>query len=548
MNISAWRYYIGFYRGHWRTLLVSTAAAAGQSLLVSLIAILVRHIFDDVIPSGDVAVLMLAGAAILLLSIADSGLALWTRYLTLKTTKHAIRRLRTELLHRCYALSRSFYSEADRGRLHASIVQDTERIDQMSNALVAQLLPAFVVSAGLCVVLAWLNWLLFLVMIMVLPFLFLVSKAMRRPVRARVNAFHRSFERFSEGILFVLEKMDLTRLQTAEQLEIARQEERIEEVRTTSGAMAWLNTAFDSAHSTLMAVSAILILVAGGMAVATNAMSVGQLLSFYVAMALLRKHVQNILSAIPYILAGTESLSTLFDLVQGKDALPYSGRDKIDFRGKISLENVSLRYGDRLVLDNINLTVNPKTTVAIVGPNGAGKTSIVHLILGFYGPQSGQLCADDHAYAELDTIELRRHFGVVTQEPTILAGTIQENIAYGTPDATPDRVVHAAKLAMAHDFIQAMPLQYDTPTGENGVLLSGGERQRIAIARALLREPTLLILDEPTNHLDEGSVGQLMQNLRSLEKHPAILMITHNRDLVRDAHCVYSLSEEGRIT
>ncbi len=548
MNTSAWRYYIGFYRGHWRTLLASTAASAGRSFLVSLIAILVRYTFDDIIPSGDFGILLLAGAAILLLSIADSGLALWTRYLTLTTTKHAIRRLRNELLHRCYTLSRTFYGKTDRAKLHASIVQDTERVDQMSNALVSQLLPACVVCAGLCAVMACLNWLLFLVMIAVLPFLSLVSRAMRSPVRARVNAFHRSFENFSKGILFVLEKMDLTRLQTAEQVEIARQEEQIEEVRTTSGAMAWLNTAFESAHGTLVAVAAILILVVGGMAVAKDAMTVGQLLSFYVAMALLRKHVQSILSSIPFILAGTESLTTLFDFVQVENALPYSGQNKIEFRGKVSLEDVTFRYGDRLVLDDVNLTLSPGTTVVLTGPNGAGKTSIVHLILGFYRPQSGQLHADDHSYDVLDTIDLRRHFGVVTQEPTLFAGTIRENIAYGSPDAPLDKIMHASKLALAHDFIQALPLQYDTPTGENGVLLSGGERQRIAIARALLREPTLLILDEPTNHLDEASVGRLMHNVRTLEGSPSILMITHNRDLVRDAHCIYRLTEEGRIT
>ena len=547
MNTSAWRYYIGFYRGYWRTLLVSTVASAGQCLLVLLITILVRHTFDDIIPSGDFRVLLLVGVAILMLNLTNSGISLWTRYLTLKTTKHAIRRLRNDLLHRCYAFSRSFYGEADRGKLHASIVQDTERVDQMSNALVGQLLSALVVSIGLCGVLVWLNWLLFLVMITVVPFLFLVSRSMRRPIRARVNAFHRSFETFSKGILFVLERMDLTRIQTAEQFEIERQEEHLEEVRVTSGSMAWMNAAYDSAHGTLVAVSAILILMVGGMAVATGSMTLGQLLSFYVAMALLRRHVQTVLSSIPYILAGAESLTTLFNIVEVKDSLPYSGRKKIDFSGKITLESVSFRYGDRLVLDDIDLTIYPKSTVAIVGPNGAGKTSIVHLILGFYQPQSGQLYADEHPYAELDMIDLRGHFAVVTQEPAIFAGAIRDNIAYGTPDATLDEVVQASELAMAHEFIQDLPQRYDTPTGENGVLLSGGERQRIAIARALLREPKLLILDEPTNHLDGTTVRRLMHNLKTLKEAPAILMITHDMDLVRDAHCLHVLTEGGRI-
>ncbi len=547
MNTPAWRHYLSFYHGHCRMLLLSTGASAGQCLLLSLITVLVRLAFDHIIPSGELAFLLLAGAGILALSLANSGIALWTRYLTLKITKDAIRRLRSELLHRCYTFSRTFYSKADRGRLHASIVQDTERVDQMSNALVAQLLPAFVVAAGLCAVLAWLNARLFLVMMTVLPFLFLLSRAMRKPVRARVNEFHRAFETFSQGILFVLDKMDLTRIQTAQHLEIARQEEHIEAVRTASGSMAWLNTAFNSAHTMLVTACAILILVVGGMSVATGAMTLGELLSFYVAMALLRRHVQIILSSIPYILAGTESLTTLFTLVQTRETLPYSGRSKIDFRGKISLESVSFRYGDRSVLDSINLNIHPKTTVAIAGPNGAGKTSIVHLILGFYQPQSGTLRANEHPYADLDMIALRRHFGVVSQEPTLFAGTIHDNIVYGSPDAKPDQIMRASELAMAHQFIEGLPQRYDTPTGENGILLSGGERQRIAIARALLREPKLLILDEPTNHLDTNTVRGLMHNLKTLENAPAILMISHDMDLVRDAHRLYRLNGEGRI-
>jgi ABC-type multidrug transport system fused ATPase/permease subunit len=184
--------------------------------------------------------------------------------------------------------------------------------------------------------------------------------------------------------------------------------------------------------------------------------------------------------------------------------------------------------------------------VAIVGPNGSGKTTIVNLILGFYRPQKGTLCADGHLFSDLDIVHLRRHIGVVTQDAILFSGTILDNITYGYPDASREQVTQAARLATADEFIQQLARGYETLVGENGLLLSGGQRQRIAIARALLRQPRLLILDEPTNHLDTAAARRLMENLRSLPHKPACLMISHDVETVRKAQFVHFL-QQGRI-
>lgn len=546
MNVPAWRYYIKFYRGHYHELLLSVLVSIGQSLIILPIALLVRYAFDDLIPASDLDALILIGLAIALLYFVNGGATLWTRYVILKTTKIVIQHFRDEILNKFYTFSRSYYSEADRGKLHTSMVQDTERLDVMTNALFAQLVPALFISLALSALLVYLNWPLFLVMLCIMPILILLSKVIGRRAREKIQAFHRSFETFSRGMLFVLEVMDLTRIQSAEEFEIEKQRKNLQDLRLISRDMAWTMTAHVLAHNTIVAIAGVIILIAGGMAIAMGHMTLGELLSFYTTVALLKTHLHTISSCIPQIIEGNESLTTLYNLLESEDVRPYSGTQRMPFRGKITLASVSFRYKESPVLHDINLTIHPGTTVAIVGPNGSGKTTIANLILGFYRPQEGQLYADDCPFSELDIVHLRRHISVVTQNPIIFSGTIWDNITYSRPDANLEQVVQAAELATAHKFIQQLPQGYETFVGENGILLSGGQCQRIAIARALLRQPRLFILDEPTNHLDDEAVHRLMKNLKTLSDLPASIIISHNKNIVREAEHLYVL-EEGRI-
>jgi ABC-type multidrug transport system fused ATPase/permease subunit len=546
MILAAWRYYSKFYAGSYRLLLLGVVASVGQSFLLFPIAFLIRYAFDEVIPLCDPRLLVFVGIAIFVLYLANGGVALYTQYVTLKTTKLAIQRFRDEVLTSFYTFSRTYYSEADRSRLHTTIVQDTERLDIMSNVLVAQLLPALVVSATLSAVLIFLNWPLFLVMVSVAPPLFLLSRSIGKRVRSWVHAFHRSFETFSQGMLFVLQAMDLTRIQAAEDFEIERQRKNLEDLRFTSGHMSWVRDAHVLIQNTIVTSSSVIILIIGGYAVMVGNMTLGALLSFYVATGLLSTHLRTISSTIPRIIAGNESLITLFNISQIEDSRPYFGKRRISFQGKITVDSVSFQYKDHPVLQNITLTIHPNTMVGIIGPSGVGKSTIINLILGFYRPQVGQLWADDHPFDELDIVHLRRHMGVVTQDPIIFPGTILENIAYGCPGASLQRVIQASESAVAHEFIQGLPQGYDTFVGEGGVLLSGGQRQRIAIARALLRRPKLLILDEPTNHLDDAIVRRLMDNLRGNGITSATLIISHNLDILRETEYIYVL-QEGRI-
>jgi ATP-binding cassette subfamily B protein len=275
-------------------------------------------------------------------------------------------------------------------------------------------------------------------------------------------------------------------------------------------------------------------------------MTTGELLSFYAILALLLRELSTILSSIPQVLAGYESMARIQAILETDEREPYEGTRRIDFAGELVLEGVSFGYGREEILRDLSFRVGAGEHVAIFGPNGAGKSTLVNLMLGLYKPQTGSVLADGIPYDELDVRHLRRSIGVVLQDPVIFPGTIAENIAYGRPDAEDEEIRRAATWSTADAFIDNLPDGYETEVGDEGGLLSGGQRQRIAIARALVARPALLILDEPTTHLDDRSIDQLIANLNGFPGAPTVLMISHDPAVARAVDSVQHL-RDGRV-
>ena len=215
-------------------------------------------------------------------------------------------------------------------------------------------------------------------------------------------------------------------------------------------------------------------------------------------------------------------------------------------KGHIVFKDVSFRYGTRLVLDRINLEIRPGEVIGIVGPTGAGKSTIIDLLLRFYDPTEGEILVDGLNIAMYDIASYRRNFGLVQQENFLFFGTVAQNIAYARPSATRREIVQAAKAAKAHEFILGMPDGYDSLVAERGQTLSGGERQRIAIARAIIADPSILVLDEATSSVDNQTERQIQEALESLVKGRTTLAVAHRLSTVRDADRIIVI-DQGRI-
>lgn len=545
-DLAAWRYFLAFHRRHAFLMGLSSLGSAAQSLVVLPTLFLIRYLFDVAIPQNNIRLLISAGIGILGFRLINSAISLWLRGINLRIINGAVFALREDLVARLYTFSRSFHTREDHKLVHTRIVQDSERLSNMSNVLLSRLLPSLFTSLALCFVLLFLNWFLVLVMVSLFPVIFLANRYSGQVVKTRVFVFQRAFEAFDKGIGFVLRYMDLTRIQGAEGQEVLRQSRILKKLQDQTGRMSFIYAVHGQVQQTLTALSGILLIIIGGAFVANARMTMGEFLSFYVAAIFLFNHVDNITTSLTDVINGNESLITLHNLTEIKDLQPYSGNKKIIFDGSLSFESVTFAYDRQQVLKSLSLTISPASRIAVIGANGAGKSTLVELILGFYAPLEGRLTASGVPYAELDLVHLRQNLGVVMQNPLFFPGTIMENVGYGTSGADRDHIVDACRLALADEFIQQLPKGYDTQIGEDGVLLSGGECQRLAIARALLRRPKLLILDEPTNHLDQVAVARLMANLEALDGPPAILLISHDLGVVAYAREVRRL-EKGAL-
>jgi ATP-binding cassette subfamily B protein/ATP-binding cassette subfamily C protein len=337
--------------------------------------------------------------------------------------------------------------------------------------------------------------------------------------------------------------MYLTKAHAAAAGELARRRDGFAELGEVSRRMAWLAHAYTLANGAVAAVASVVVMTVGGLQVAAGDMTLGDLLAFFAVLTLLRARISSTFVALPQVIAGLQSLRRLEELLAVDAREPYVGRTPHRFAGGVRLEEVGFAYGPREILRGASLAIEPHERVALVGPNGAGKSTIVSLLLGLYRPDAGRLLADGRPYDELDLDDVRRGIGVVLQDPLIFHGTIRENIAFGLPDAADARIEEAAEWATAATFVRRLPAGYETDVGAEGVRLSAGQRQRIAIARALLARPALVVLDEPATYLDAVATAALVANLAALPWRPALLVIGHDELLLPAVDRVYRLED-----
>jgi ABC-type bacteriocin/lantibiotic exporter with double-glycine peptidase domain len=528
-NLPAWRYFASCFSGTYHNIAWTTIASAAQTLLIIPSLLLIKYAFDHVIPERDTRLLVWIGVLIFLLRLLSALSSVWIRNIHIRLINRGISNIRKDLISRIYRLPYQTYTTTDLRIAHARIVQDSERLTNMSTAIISRLIPSILIGSGLLVVCMILNARLLLIMLAMAPLVMVANRIMGRRINHRVTIFQKAFEEFSKGIQLTLRFLPLTVMQTAEKQETEKQRSIVHVLEHETGKMAKIFSLNLQLQETLTGLTAIIIIVVGGISVATAKMTLGDFLSFYLAALYLNKSINTITSAIPDLIAGNISLKKVHELTNGFDEEQNAtSKPEIPLEGSIEMADVSFSYGEKPVLSGITLTIHLKAWISLSGPNGAGKTTLLHLITGILEPTAGTISASGIPYSLQSTGYLRKNIGVVPQHPLLFPGTIMDNITYGTDNIDPDHAIQICKLTLAHDFIVSLPDNYNTQVGDDGVLLSGGEGQRIAIARALYRNPALLILDEPTNHLERTHAEQILSNIKSMDNPPAVCIISHD--------------------
>lgn len=544
---AAWSAYWAMFAGQRRRVIAGAALALLQGLVLLPGPFLLKALVDHALPDRRLDLLFQLGGVMIALALVATLSTLGSRWLLIVAIKEVTSRLRARLIEHLHALPPAFHSREDQGRLQSIVVNDTSRLDSATAAMVSDILPSALALAGFVGVLLWISPLLTAcVVVAVIPAL-LLARYWAKVFRADYSAWRESFQSFSAGTVRSLRLMPLMRQAGIQREELDARRADIESTAARHQRMAWTGTLQRVTHANTMRVGTLLVLMAGCWMLFTERLSLGELGAFYGAMALLNAQITGLLNGVPTLVGADDTLASIHRLLGQPAVPPYTGTRPHTLGGRIELQQVSFAYEpERPVLRGIDLVIEPGELSALVGPSGEGKTTLMQIILGLLRPDTGRVLVDGVPLDDIDVVHLRRQIGVVSQDVLLINGSIEDNIRLERPDATRAQIERAAALAHLDEFIATLPAGYATPVGEGGTRLSGGQRQRLALARALVREPKLLLLDEPTHGLDPRAAAEVMRTLHSLHGLCSTLIITHDLALIRRADRVHVLSG-GRL-
>ena len=493
-----------------------------------------------------------AGGAVLIALIgAIAGYI--DNYYTESVAQYVANDLRQRLYHHLHRLSLKYYDTHKIGNMLSTITSDVGTIQSFASTALLSILVDALTIVGMVFVMLYLNFDFALIAVGVTPFLLLFVARFKKAVK---KATHEVRKRQSDIVAVVQEGLESVRSVKA----FGRQD--LEEGRLREASMETVQAALKARRvksllspivSVTVSLCVAIVLWRGAGLILRDAMTIGALTVFLSYLNKFFKPVQDLAKMTNVIAQAAVGLERIQTILDADAIIPQKpgARDPGKLRGEIVFEHVAFAYDPAApVLRDINLTIQPGQRIGVCGPTGGGKSTVLSLIPRFYDPTLGRVLIDGVAVTDYRLDRLREQIGFVLQDTVLFAGSIRDNIAYGRPEATPEEIIQAAKMANAHDFISEMPHGYDSLVGERGLTLSGGQRQRIGIARAIVRNAPILILDEPTAALDTESEKLVMEALERLMKGRTVITIAHRLSTIRDADKIVVLkggliAEEG---
>ena len=524
------------------SLLAATATALAPPFLS-------KYAVDDGIRRHDLTKLWWIVGAFLLAGLANWGMSYVQTYLTGWVGERILADLRNTLFGHLQRLSLGFYERNRAGVIISRLTNDVEALDQLVTDGVTTLVQSTLTLIGTAILLFVLDWRLALATLAVIPFMSIATVIFRvrstrayRAVRERLGLVTATLAEDIAG-------MRMVQAFTREQQNIRNFRAVAERYRESNMQTVVLNGWYFPFVDLLSTVALAVVLGYGGHLYFNGSVTIGTLFAFMLYVQNFFDPVQQLSQLYNTFLSATAALDKIMDVLDEEPEVLDAPRaaELPTVEGHVRFEDVRFSYGTGPeVLHGIDLHVPPGTTVALVGHTGAGKSTIAKLLARFYDPTSGRIRIDSRDLRVVTQSSLRRQLGIVPQEGFLFAGTVTENIAFGRPGAAPDEVVRAAQTVGAHEFILRLEDGYETQLGERGSRLSLGQRQLVALARALLADPRILILDEATSSVDIGTEQKIERALRLLLAGRTAFIIAHRLSTIRDADLIVVL-EHGQI-
>jgi ABC-type multidrug transport system fused ATPase/permease subunit len=530
-----------------------TAAAYLALLAITATALMtpqfVRWIVDQGIGKQDTRLLGLSILALLGINLIKAGLTFLQGRWTEISSQNVAYDLRNALHRKLAALSFSYHDRTETGQILSRAVQDVDFIRFLTGRAFLRLLDSAVLLLGTAVALAWMNLPLTLLALSMMPLL--AQRAMHFGTRLRPLslAIQQQLAVLTTRLEQNLRGARVVKAFAQEENEIARFDRENDRWFALSTRSARLQAVNAPLLDWIANASMVFVVGYGGLLVSAGRLSLGELVAFSTYLGQLVEPARRMGRIVPALALAAAAGERIFEILDAEsevheaaDAQPLP-----PLRGYVRFERVSFSYfGRHQVLAQIDFEAQPGQVIALLGTTGSGKSTIINLIPRFYDPTAGRITIDGCDIRQATLASLRSQVGIVLQEATLFAASIRQNIAFGRPEASEEQIIAAARAAQAHHFICEMPQGYDTPVGERGTTLSGGQRQRIAIARALLKDPRILILDDATSSVDTETEQQIQAALQRLMIGRTSFVIAQRLSTLRTADLILVL-DKGRI-
>lgn len=543
--------FVAYYKPHKRLFLIDMFFAFMISIFDLIFPVFTRRMVNEIIPNGRMDLLLRWSIIMVILFglryISQFIVSYWGHLLGVRI-EHDMRR---DIFSHLQTLPFSYFDNTKTGHIMSRIINDLRDITELAHHGPEDLFISLVMLLGSFIVLITIEWRLTLILFAFVPIMifFAISKRNKmeesfRQVRKKIANVNSQLENSISGVR-------VAKSFTNEEYEIDKFNEGNRAFSEARKQSYKVMAEFISGIGVMSNILNLLVISVGGYFVYNKVIDLGDLFAYTLYVNFFMQPIRRLTEFTQQLQDGmtgferfTEIMDIEPDIVDKDNAVELE-----NVKGKIDFHNVSFSYdnGDGTVLANLNLSIDPGKTVALVGPSGAGKTTLCHLIPRFYDIKEGEIQLDGIDIKDIKLKSLRKNIGLVQQDVFLFTGSIKENIMYGKPDSTDEEIIEAAKKARIHDFIMTLPNRYNTYVGEKGVMLSGGQKQRISIARLFLKNPPLLILDEATSALDNETEIMIQKSLEDLSKGRTTLVIAHRLSTIKNADEILVLTSEGIV-
>ena len=507
-----------------------------------------KSVVDDVLIQRNTLMLNIICISLVIIFTLKSITSYFQRYFMNEAGQGVVMDIRNALYNHMLRMKLGTIYASRTGELMSRITGDAATLQNIVTTTFIDLMFNLITFLGMFAFIIYINWKLTCLIIIVLPFVGMLLSFAGKKLRI---AGHSVQEHLADITATAQEAFSAVRVVRS----FANEDEELERFKEAGrGNYSALLQAV-SVQSILAGVIEVFLIAAlavifraGGQLVINGDLTPGELVSFTGYIAFMVQPIRSVMNQMGYLqtgLASAERISEVLNIPAEDDKTSKS--ENITVKGNIKFEHVNFSYDKQEILHDINFEIEAGEKIAIAGPTGSGKSTIADLIPRFYEPSSGKILIDGHNIQDFSLKDLRQQIGIVPQECILMRGTIAFNIAYGLKEHDMNKIINAAEIADIREFIESLPDGYNSLVGERGVTLSGGQRQRIAIARAVIRDPKILILDEATSSLDTASEHAVQKALNQAMKGRTSIIIAHRLSTIRNADRIYVI-QDGRFT